>query len=345
MRLLPRLVLAAPAFWRHDGLPARLLAPIGAIWGAITAARMRARPRGRVDVPVVVVGNFTQGGAGKTPVVAALIAAARAAGRRPAVVTRGYGGSTTGPLRVDPARHSSHVVGDEALLHAALAPTVVAADRVAGARLAEADGADLILLDDGLQNPALARDGAIVVIDGGAGIGNGRVVPAGPLRAPLDVQLATIDAAVVIDGGDGIAAATAALAARIAAAGHPVATARVTVREAATFAGGRFLAFAGIGRPEKFAATLRAIGAAEVRLEAFGDHQHLDEAAARRLLDGAEQAGLTLVTTAKDAARLAGETSPALARLRAAARVVAIDLAFDGDGLWPIVAARIAGGR
>lgn len=339
---LPLPVLKAPAFWRTGGIFAALLAPIGAIWGAVAARRMGAAPRGRAGVPVVVVGNFTSGGAGKTPLVAALVASAIAAGRHPAVVTRGFGGRTAGPLVVAPERHDAALVGDEALLHAAAAPTVVARDRLAGAATARGLGADLIVLDDGFQSAALARDVALVVVDGGFGVGNGRVIPAGPLRAPLATQLAAADALVIVDGGDGETASTGELRGRAAAAGKPVLSARIRLDAAERFAGRRLLAHAGIGRPEKFAATLRRAGAAEVVLVGFGDHQRLDEAAAAALLARAAAEGLELVTTAKDAARLCGETSPALARLRAASTVATITLAFaEGDDPWRLVAERI----
>ena len=214
--------LRAPAFWDDGGWPALALAPIAAVWGWIAGRAMRRPPVTFAAVPVVVVGNFTAGGAGKTPTVAALVALARAVGRRPAILTRGFGGRLAGPVRVDPSRHTAADVGDEPLFHARLAPTIVARDRPAGLALVAECDADLVLLDDGFQNPALARDLALVVVDRGHGIGNGRVIPAGPLRAPLAVQLEGADALVLVDSGEPAAPSLAPLLAAAAARGLPV---------------------------------------------------------------------------------------------------------------------------
>jgi tetraacyldisaccharide 4'-kinase len=321
----------APDFWRSAGGLSRLLAPAATIWGAVAARRMSAPAKHRAPVPVIAVGNFTAGGAGKTPTTLALVGLARRAGFSPAVLTRGFGGRLPGPLVVDPARHDAAQVGDEPLLHARLAPTIVARDRVAGSALALDRGADLLILDDGFQNPTLAKDEAIVVVDRGYGIGNGRVLPAGPLRAPLDVQLDHASALVVIDAGEPDAPSLAPLLAEARRRGLPVVAARLALREPARFAGRRLLAWAGIGRPEKFAATLAAAGAEVVDLAAFGDHQHLSEADAEALLARAAEGGLDLVTTEKDAARLAGAASSALTRLVETSTVAAVDLAFDDE--------------
>src|SRR4051812_1975988 len=177
-------MIRAPAFWwRAPGWEARLLAPFAALYGA-GAARRLAQPGERVAIPVICAGNFVVGGAGKTPFAIELARRLVARGERPAFLTRGYGGSLAGPVAVTPA-HAAAEVGDEALLLAAHAPTVVARSRIGGARHAERDGASVIVMDDGLQNPSLAKDLSFALVDAEAGIGNGLVLPAGPLRAPL----------------------------------------------------------------------------------------------------------------------------------------------------------------
>lgn len=331
----------APDFWRSEGGVSRLLGPVAAIWGAVAARRMCEPAKHRAPVPVIAVGNFTAGGAGKTPTTAALVGLARRVGFSPAVVTRGFGGRLAGPLVVDPARHDATQVGDEPLLHARIAPTIVARDRAAALALLGGCGADLVILDDGFQNPTLAKDLSIVVVDRGYGIGNGRVLPAGPLRAPLDIQLDHASALVVIDAGEPDAPSLAPLLAEARRRGLPVASARLVLREPARFAGHRLLAWAGIGRPEKLAATLTAAGAEAVDLVAYGDHQHLGETDAAALLARAAEGGRDLVTTAKDAARLAGTTSAALRRLVEASDVAAVDLVFDDEAAIAALLARL----
>jgi len=314
--------------WAEPCGATRLLAPFAGVYGSIAAARMRRPPAGRVGIPVVAVGNFTVGGAGKTPTVAALVELARARGLRPAVVTRGYGGRTKGPLRVDPARHDATAVGDEALLHARLAPTIVARDRLAGAREAERLGADCVFLDDGFQNPRLAKDLAVVVVDRASGLGNGRAMPAGPLRAPLAAQIDRADAIVVVDSGEGTHPSTETTIAMARAKGIPVLGARLVPRGCAGIEGRRVVAFAGIGRPAKFAATLTAIGAVIADFVAFPDHHPFTAEEAADLLQRSVVADAVLVTTAKDAVRLGGRDGAA-ARLAASVRVIEIGLVFD----------------
>ncbi|MDK9695974.1 MAG: tetraacyldisaccharide 4'-kinase [Siculibacillus sp.] len=323
--------MRAPDFWTSGGVAATALAPIAAIWGLLAGTRMRRRPSVLAPVPVIAVGNFTAGGAGKTPTTATLVGLARRAGFSPAVMTRGYGGDLAGPVRVDASRHGADEVGDEALLHAALAPTIVARDRTAGLALLAECGADLVILDDGFQNPTLAKDLSLVVVDRGHGIGNGRVMPAGPLRAPLAVQLDLASALVVVDSGEAEAPGLAALLAEADRRRLPVLSARLVLEAPERLAGRRVLAWAGIGRPEKFAATLAAAGVDVVELVAFGDHQRLEPADAEDLLARAEARGLDLVTTEKDVARLAGRMEPALMRLALAVRVASVDLVFDDE--------------
>jgi tetraacyldisaccharide 4'-kinase len=292
--------MRAPIFW--DGPSAhplaRLLGPLGALYGRHTAARMdRAGARG--PCPVLCVGNFTLGGAGKTPTAIALAALLRELGARPAFLTRGYGGRLSGPVPVDPDRHGADEAGDEALLLARAGPTVLSRDRPAGARLCAEQGADIVVMDDGLQNPSLAKDLAFAVLDAGAGIGNGRTFPAGPLRAPLARQWRHVHGLVLV--GDGPKAEPVAEAAR--ARGLPVHRARLV--PGGDFSQRRVLAFAGIGRPEKFFASLREAGAEIVASRAFPDHHSYTTRDTDRLAVEARSLGADLVTTAKDHVRLA----------------------------------------
>ena len=214
-------------------------------------------------IPVLCVGNYHVGGAGKTPTVLALAKLLRDLGETPVVLSRGYGGKLRGPVRVDPARHAASDVGDEPLMLAATLPVVVARDRADGVPLARAQGASVILMDDGFQNPSIAKDASLIVIDSDRGLGNGQVIPAGPLRAPLRPQLARTDALVIV--GDGAAAGT--VAAEIAAQGKPVLRAHLRPDDAqvAALRGKRVLAFAGIGDPRRFFKTLQASGIDVVR--------------------------------------------------------------------------------
>ncbi|MBF9029524.1 tetraacyldisaccharide 4'-kinase [Rhodobacterales bacterium HKCCE3408] len=287
--------MRTPRHWyRTPGLLSALLSPLGALYAMGTARRLAAGPRASVGVPVICVGNLTAGGTGKTPLVMAL------AGRLPGVhiVSRGYGGTLTGPTRVDPANHTADQTGDEPLLLAAFAPTWIAADRAAGARAAVEAGATAILLDDGFQNPALAHDLSILAIDAARGFGNGRVIPAGPLREPLATGLARADLAVAIGP------ARRGFADRWT---HdlPLLTADLTpLPTGMPITGAPVLAFAGIGAPEKFFATLRALGADIRRQVALADHQPLPAALMTRLEAEAKAIGALLVTTEKDAVRL-----------------------------------------
>lgn len=296
---------SAPDFWWdvRPGLRARLLAPLGALLGGIAARRM-GRPGLRLPVPVICVGNFVVGGAGKTPMVLAVLRHLSGSGRRAAVLSRGYGGGSgrQGVTRVDPARHGAADVGDEPLLLAAAAPTYVAADRAAGAAAALADGAQILVLDDGMQNPALAKDLVLAVVDGARGIGNGLCLPAGPLRAPMAAQWPVVDRLCIIGPG----AAGDAVAHAATRRGCPAFRARLVPRPASVAAlrRQRLLALAGIGHPAKFFATLEAEGLDLVERRAFPDHHPFDAADRAALLARAEALGARLVTTEKDRVRL-----------------------------------------
>jgi tetraacyldisaccharide 4'-kinase len=291
-----------PAFWhRPPSWISKLLTPLGALYGAVAARRL-AGEGFDAGIPVLCVGNYDVGGAGKTPTVLALTKLLRDLGETPVVLSRGYGGRLHGPISVDPKRHAAADVGDEPLMLAQTVPVVVARERLDGVALARSQNASVILMDDGFQNPTISRDACLIVIDGDRGLGNACVFPAGPLRAPLAPQLARTDALIVI--GDGSAAK--AVAAAIAARGRPVMAAQLKADEASVAAlrGKRVLAFAGIGDPPRFFRTLRACGI-EVALErAFPDHHPFSQNEIEGLIADAKREALTLVTTEKDLARL-----------------------------------------
>lgn len=294
--------MKTPRFWfAPRGLRAWLLAPLGAIYAAGTARRLRrgAPAAFRAPVPVLCVGNLEAGGAGKTPVTAYLAAALPGA----FIVSRGYGGRLSGPVQVDPQKHSAAEVGDEPLLLAQNAPVMVAKDRKAGARAALAAGAKALILDDGFQDPSLVKDLTILVVDASRGWGNGLCLPAGPLREPLAVGLARADLLLSL----GPAEAQARFAATYAALpGAPpqLEGALAPLPMGMDWAGARLFAFAGIGAPEKFFATLRGLGADLRGAVALADHAPLAPALLQRLAAEARAEGAELVTTEKDAMRL-----------------------------------------
>jgi tetraacyldisaccharide 4'-kinase len=263
----------APDFWwRPPGLAASLLGPAALAYGAVAAARMKRRGADP-GIPVICIGNVTVGGSGKTPTALAVATLLRKMGRTPAFLLRGYGGRVPGPVRVDPNAHRYDEVGDEALLLARREPTIVVRDRPGGAALCRAVGADVIVMDDGLQNPSLAKTFSVAVFDGARGFGNGLVLPAGPLRAPLRAQWPLIHCGLVI--GDG--APGREVARTISERGIPFLRAGLEPDPATRdrLRGRRILAFAGIGRPSKFFDTLIECGAEIVASRAFPDHHPL----------------------------------------------------------------------
>jgi tetraacyldisaccharide 4'-kinase len=316
-----------PAFWwRPPGLAAALLAPAAAAYGAIAERALRQTGQ-RSRVPVLCVGNLTVGGGGKTPTAIAIAKLYLVAGMRPIFLTRGYGGRLSGPIRVDAKVHRAADVGDEPLLLARAATTIVARDRVAGAALAQSIGADVIVMDDGFQNPSLVKDLALLVVDGRRGIGNGRVIPAGPLRAPLAVQLEYADALLAVGEAKGASDVVAEATERGLSIFHgclePDPAAIAALR------GRRVLAFAGIADPGKFFATLAAIGITAAATERFPDHHRYTATDVRRLLTRADHEVLDLVTTEKDLVRLQGEQDAA--ELLARTTALPVSLMFDEE--------------
>ena len=314
---------ATPSFWsRRDDWRSLALTPLAELYGHVARRRLQTAPRERVQAPVLCVGNLTVGGSGKTPVAMALAQAAINLGRKPGFLSRGHGRRVRRPRLVAPSSDTVVEVGDEPLLLAEVAPTAVAADRVAGARLLLDAGCDFLILDDGFQSARLHMDFALLVVDAVHGIGNGRVFPAGPLRAPLLDQLWRADGIVTVGNGE----AGDALTRRAARAGKAVLRAEVRVRNAEAVAGRRFVAFAGIGKPAKFFDSLAAAGGLARAERPFPDHHLYSSKELQRLTLEGRWNEADLITTAKDAARLRHRASAAfLADLK----ILDIDVVFE----------------
>jgi tetraacyldisaccharide 4'-kinase len=303
-----------PPFWDTDAprssgaLTRALLSPLGWIYAAATARRIATTTPARAPVPVICVGNLTLGGTGKTPIAIALMEAALTLGRQPAGLTRGWKGQLKGPARVEPKLHTARDVGDEPLLLARAAPTYIDPGRVEGAHLAVSEGADLIVMDDGHQNPKLEKTLSIVVVDGVTGWGANMVFPAGPLREPVATGLARADAVIVMMPDAGTRPDYAGL--KLDQLEIPVLTAWLEPREGVPT--GPLLAFAGIGRPQKFFDALKDAGAELADAVSFPDHYAFNRSDIDRLRDLADAHGAQLITTEKDWVRLPGEIQPAV---------------------------------
>lgn len=333
--------LDAPSWW-YQAQPhwkARVLSPLAVIYDAATRRRMGRAPDCRLELPVICVGNFTAGGAGKTPTARAIADRVAARGLQPAFLTRGFGGVIKGPHRVDPSVDTPMDVGDEALLLASDAPTIVAADRAAGGRfLADGGLADVVILDDGLQNPALHKDLTLAVVDARLGVGNGFSLPAGPLRADLDFQMQRVDGVVVLTTHNGKLAdadhtrgGSPLLSEAIKRAGRLRIDADVVPDpQLHRLRAMRVLPFAGIGMPQKFFNTVRSLGADVLMERPFPDHHPYTEGEASELLALAQQHDAQLLTTEKDWVRL-DVAQPAQRELKARALPVPIGLSFARD--------------
>lgn len=325
-------MMRAPAFWwKEPGVVAHLLSPFAGLYGAVAASRLRHKGV-KAPCPLICVGNFVAGGAGKTPVALALATLLKAQGEKPVFLSRGHGGALSGPVLVDIVKHGPHDVGDEPLLLAAVAPTIVAHDRVAGAILAAKQGS-VIIMDDGMQNPSLQKDLTIAVIDSGQGIGNGLCLPAGPLRAPLKDQIPLVDLCVSV-GGQAPSEIAQIFNDRLMLA-HIVPDAGM----ADALKGRSVYAFCGIGRPEKFERTLHDCGVKVAVMKAFPDHHPFSRIEIERLLAEARRLHALPVTTAKDHVRVVA-AAPDLADKIA---VLPVTLAFDHeDALIKILKNRLA---
>ncbi|MGC6484290.1 MAG: tetraacyldisaccharide 4'-kinase [Candidatus Puniceispirillales bacterium] len=292
----------APSFWQNDSLTAQLLTPLSLVWRLAARLRQATTTTFRADCPVICIGNIMSGGTGKTPIAAAVAAAARTRGWQPVILTRGYGGSSPGPLTVDTTTTAAEA-GDEALWLAQTCPVVISRDRARGARHIMATGlGDLIIMDDGMQNPGLHQDRLLVVFGGRTGLMNGRVIPAGPLREPLPSGLARADA-VAISGDDstGITRRITSLHPGLAVAAVPR---RLDPESLALIGKSPVIAFAGIGDNDGFFTMLEAAGIQLLGKTGFADHHPYTAAEIGHLRENADRQEAVLVTTEKDKARL-----------------------------------------
>jgi tetraacyldisaccharide 4'-kinase len=315
---------APPFWWQKPDWRARALLPVSALYGLVASRRMASAKREKLDLPVLCVGNFTVGGTGKTPVAIALARQARRMRLKPGILSRGHGGSFAHPHVVDPAHDSARHVGDEPLLLAEHAPVAVTPNRAAGAKLLKEQGCDFLIMDDGFQSARIHIDYALLVVDARYGLGNGHVIPGGPMRAPLVEQLRFADA--VLKMGEGSAADEAVR--KAARAGKPVFEAATRPKDGGRFAGRRVLAFAGIGHPDKFFDTVAKAGGVVALTRAFPDHHFYSDDELQELAATARAGQLQLVTTAKDAARLRNGAASHAEFLRQL-DVLEIETAFD----------------
>ncbi|UXS00356.1 tetraacyldisaccharide 4'-kinase [Agrobacterium tumefaciens] len=315
---------APPFWWQKAGWQAWALSPFSLLYGKIAGRRMRTARRASVSVPVICIGNFTVGGAGKTPTSIAIARAAKEKGLKPGFLSRGYGGSLDVTTLVDLGHHRAAAVGDEPLLLAREAMTVISRKRVEGAERLVKEGADLIIMDDGFQSARLTLDYALVVIDTIRGVGNGYLVPSGPVRAPLPEQMRHMTGLLKVGKGH----AADAIVRVAAKAAKPVFVSSIQPRELSEIDGKRVLAYAGIADPAKFYRTVEDLGGEIVQQRSFPDHHHFsDDEIADLLLDAGKQ-DLLLVTTAKDAVRLNGHQGRA-EELLWNSLVAEIDMVFD----------------
>jgi len=336
-----------PRFWKQRSgtfsLSAMLLAPVAYVWGAVGRTKRYYATPEVAAVPIICIGNLTAGGTGKTPLALTLAERLIAAGEAVHFLTRGYGGSEHGPLQVDLTRDTAKNVGDEPLLLARLAPTWVAVDRAEGAAAAARAGARVIIMDDGFQNPSLHKNFALLVVDAGAGLGNGRLIPAGPMRERLDDALKRTSAVMIVGRGH----AADAVAARARNQALPVFRAILRAKNAPDLDNKTVFAFSGIGRPAKFIATLQELHAVVAGVEEFADHHMFSESDAQKILQKARDLNAMIVTTEKDHVRLqAVPAGSARARLRDSALTVPVRALIDDQaGLEALISDAILHAR
>ena len=319
--------LRTPSWWYSKAslIPA-LLAPAALIWNAAARTRWAFVKPYQSKLPVICVGNFTAGGAGKTPTALSLAHILQDAGERPIILTRGYGGTVKGPHLIDTSADTVRMVGDEPLLLARVAPTIVAADRAEGARLAERQDASVIIMDDGFQNPGLAKSLSLIVVDGALGLGNEHVIPAGPLRASLGIQLAQANGIILVGDGD----ASERVQALAEGASLPVLAAEISPDSDITWLKDKLVvAFAGIGSPDKFFRTVEGLGGRLAARMPYADHHPYSPSDAQELLDLASHHSAQLVTTQKDLVRIVGGDE--LQKLKEKSRALPVRLQFKDE--------------
>ncbi len=318
-----------PPFWfEKPGIKSWSMWPVSWLYSQAAALKMHAKPTGAVEAPVLCIGNFVAGGGGKTPTALAMAAHVKEAGYNPGFLSRGYGGQIPGPEQVILEKHNAHDVGDEPLLLARVAPTVISADRLSGAQKLIEIGCDFIIMDDGFQNPRLQKDYALVVVDSKRGIGNGFAMPAGPLRVELRDQLTLADSVLIIGNEDG----AIPVVRKAAKSGRPVYQAELKMVNEANWKDKWLFAYAGIADPEKFFQSLRDVGADLAQIRSFGDHHFFSRDDVVDLLDRAKLMKAQLVTTAKDFVRLMG-MGEAAQRLAKETEVVQVNLVFDSENI------------
>lgn len=323
---------APPFWWKRHSWQGYMLFPVSYIFGKLSAKRMALGSPAEIRAPVICIGNFVVGGGGKTPTVHMIARHAISQGYKVGILTRGHGGAVTSETLVNTQKHNARDVGDEALMHAEIATTVVSPNRVTGAHKLVEEGCTLILMDDGFQNPSLHKDYCLVLADAKRGLGNGFVMPGGPMRVPFRNQLYLADAVLITGKGN----AADDVIRKAARAGKPVYKTELRVEQASTFKDTKLLAFAGIADPGKFFDTLIDMGSRIVDKRAFGDHHVFLEEECADLIDRSKAQGLQLVTTEKDAARLKG-MGEAQEKLLELSKVVKISLESDN----PMMCARI----
>lgn len=310
---------APPFWWKKNSWQGYMLSPASYVYGKIAAKRMDMEASAKVNVPVICVGNFVVGGAGKTPTVQMLSNYARTRGYKVGILSRGHGGAITSPTVVQLDKHNSHDLGDEALLHAQNATTVISTNRVAGAELLLDQDCTLIIMDDGFQNPSLHKDFNLIAVDAKRGLGNGFAMPAGPMRVPFKHQLLHTDAIFITGKGT----AGDLVIRKAARAGKPVFQSNIDVFDKKKYKGQKAFAYAGIADPSKFFDTLEEVGVDIKVRQNFGDHHVFTEDECADLIDRSKQQELQLFTTAKDAARLKdrGEAQNKLLELSEVVRI------------------------
>ena len=284
--------MITPNFWNDKGVVSTVLLPFSWLYGAIVQFRLK-KTGYKSKAKVICVGNVTAGGVGKTPVCMTLAEKYINEGKKVCFVTRGYKGELKNII-VDLNKQSAVETGDEARLLANVATTIISPDRANGAKMAEDLGFDIIIMDDGFQNPSLVKDESVIVFDGKVGISNGRVLPAGPLRETLENGEKRATYAIIM-GED-----KTGLADRISI---PCYLGKVEP-EHLDIEGAKVLAFAGIGRPSKFYETLKSLGYDVVETKDFADHYAYTKADIDALKEKAKAKGLLLITTEKDIVKL-----------------------------------------